>query len=285
MKLGGTLLVFGGAVAASLSGACTDRTGVSSEVGRQVAERLCPVQSNCSCGEHFDDYQPFPRCEDELEHEIGQHEREALDHGLEFSAECLAMFLDDIDRFSACGSEIAWRPEACPVYSGAADVGEACELFEFFPVMTNCRPGLVCRQGFCHNIDSPPLLDEGEICSEMQGNVPSGFLGMCREGLFCDSRDTLRCMPYIDSPKEPLGSECAAWSVCEDGTYCRPPEDADDVSEESPGTCTAPTPTGLPCAFVHECEEWLCEEGTCTRPPSQMCLVLRRWHLTRDSPS
>ncbi len=263
--------------------ACTDRVDVSSGVGRQVAERLCPIQSNCSCDEYFDDHQEISRCEAEVEQEIGQHERQALDRGLVLSSDCLAVFLDEIDGSSACGSGPPWQTESCPVYSGTAEVGEPCQIYEFFPVMTDCRPGLACREGLCRNVESPPILDEGEICSETQSILPSGFLGMCREGLICDSNDTRRCITYVEPPRIPLGEECAAFFSCEGDSYCRPQEGTSGISEEMPGICSAPTPTGQPCSFALECEEWLCEVGTCTSTPPKLCGALKYWHESRSA--
>ncbi|MCA9650632.1 MAG: hypothetical protein KC501_12025, partial [Myxococcales bacterium] len=105
----------------------------------------------------------------------------------------------------------------------------------------------------------PIILQEGEACSDTQGVVPTGCLGECAEGLTCDSRQTQTCIPYEPPPLVPLGGACTKPYECEQG-YCRPPEGMTDVSEESPGLCTLPTPAGDPCSLPYECERY-CTDG------------------------
>jgi len=186
------------ALVACLS-ACTDRERFESELGQKVAEHLCSIQADCNC----DADRLIANCEAEVEQEVGLNEREAIGRGLVFDPECLEVFLANIDALGSCARITEWRSELCAVYYGVADVGDPCGYYEFYPPMTDCRPGLDCRQGACRNLENPTILEIGEICSDTKGGVPSGFLGECAEGLACDSRDTRTCIPYSPTPLLP----------------------------------------------------------------------------------
>ena len=146
--------------------------------------------------------------------------------------------------------------------------------------MTNCRQGLECLSGACRDIDNLPTLQEGELCSDSQGNVPTGFLGTCNVGLVCDSNDTQTCIEAEPITLVPVGGECTAFGTCEMGSYCRP-IDGVEASETSPGVCTSPTPAGQACSLAYECER-ICVDGFCEAPPPLLCEVLGGWTGSRD---
>jgi len=264
-------------IAIACLNACSDRERFESELGRKVAEHLCSIQADCDC----DADRLIADCEAEVEREVGLNEREAISRGLVFDPDCLQLFLESIDELSSCGTSLEGDATNCFVYFGSADVGDSCQIYELYPMMTDCRPGLDCRLGACRDLENPTILGVGEICSDTKGIVPSGFLGECAEGLACDSLDTLRCISYTPIPKIEMGGECVESFSCEDGSYCRPPEGADDVDEESPGICTAPTPAGEPCSLRYECDRF-CEDGFCQVPPPLLCEVLQDWQTSRE---
>lgn len=257
--------------------ACVRPPAHQSEIAEQVAERLCSTQNDCGC----DPEVIIPSCAHEVEGEITRNERRALEAGLILDELCLETYLANLETLDTCEATLSWSVDDCSVYYGTAGVGDSCLFYELFPPMTNCRQGLECRLGECRDLDNLPILQEGEICSDDQGNVPSGFLGECAAGLVCDSRDTRTCIPAAPTQPIPLGGECPAFTDCELGTYCRPPEGADDVSEENPGICTSPTPVGQPCTLVYECERF-CEEGICQAPPPALCELLDDWAGSRE---
>jgi len=259
--------------------ACTERPTLDSDVGRQIADHLCPIQDGCDCDpDHL-----IPSCDTEVEREFARRERVALEHGLELDPTCLASFLDGIDSIAACERLNGALPD-CAVYVGDADVGDACTYYGFLPMMTDCRAGLDCNQGLCRDLVNPTILHEGERCAESLDDPPSGALGKCAEGLQCDFRDTLTCVPRAPIPIIPEGGTCDDSNVCTLGTYCRPPEGIDYASDEHPGTCSAPTPTGQPCSLEYECDEYYCEAGTCQPPPISLCRLLPAWWDVKDYP-
>jgi len=264
-------------IAIACLNACSDRERFESELGREVAEHLCSIQADCDC----DADRLIPECDAEVEREVGRNESEAIRRGLVFDPECLEAFLENIDALGSCERVTEWQSESCAVYHGAADVGDPCSYYEFYPPMTDCRPGLYCREGVCLNLQNPTALEKGDICYDPQGITPSGYLGQCIDGLACDSRDTRTCIPYSPPSTVTVGGECAEFYLCERGTYCRPPEGADDVSEEAPGICTVPTLAGQPCSLIYECD-WLCEAGICQPPPVALCGVLDGWQTSRE---
>jgi len=176
---------------------------------------------------------------------------------------------------------IAWASSSCSVYAGSAEVDEPCTYYELYPPMTDCRPGLTCREGACRDLVDPRPLHQGEICSETQSVVPTGFLGQCTSGLRCDSSDTRACVPDASVPPVPPGGACSSFSGCESGSYCRPPEGNDHVSEQAPGRCTGFTPADQPCSLPYECER-ACEHGTCQPAPPQLCEILDDWTAARE---
>jgi hypothetical protein len=259
---------------AALASACTDRTQPSSEVGRRLAEHLCPIQATCGCDEEL----LIPSCEARVEREFIASEREALAAGLDFDESCVDFTLAAIDSLATCG-----RPSlgpSCPVYTAHAEVGEACEIIDHVPVISHCRAGLTCIQGKCKDLDNPHLLYEGEVCSETQANLPTGDLGRCVEGLTCDSNDTRTCVPSLYWPPVPVGGVCTHPFICVDGSYCRPNDldDPDAPNEGSPGICTLKAAEGQPCSYVLECE-LRCLDGFCEHWPPFLCGVLGGWWL------
>lgn len=258
-------------------GACTRTPPKHSEVAEQVTEHLCSIQEDCGC----DPQLLIPSCERELTREITHNEQRALDAGLTLDEACLRTFLANIDALSTCEPTPSGSTTECSVYYGTAQVGEPCVFYELLPPMTDCQQGLECRVGACRDLDDLPTLQEGEICSDSQSGVPTGFLGECAAGLVCDSRDTRTCVPADPPMPVPLGGECPTLTACEPSTYCRPPEGSTDVSEQAPGVCTSPTPAGEPCTLLYECER-ICEDGICQSPPPLLCEVLDDWARARE---
>ena len=260
-------------------GSCSARQQSGSEVGRQVAEHLCPVQRGCDCDERL----LIEDCEATVEREIARHEHEAIESGLVFDAECLDAFLAHIDEIASCISIDQWSsppsPQECSVYSGTVEIGGPCTNYEFYPPMTDCQQGLVCQGGKCRNVNEPEILQEGEPCQE--GWVS---LGECAEGLACDTLDTDTCILYEPLPMFPIGHECRHSAECEPGSYCRPMDGVGDPSDQMPGVCTAYTPAGEACSLFYECD-WWCEDGVCQYPPTALCVTLGSWHDTRGHPS
>lgn len=259
------------ALLAALAPACTDRTQPSSDVGRRLAEHLCPIQATCGCDETL----LIPSCEARVEQEFLASEREALAAGLEFDERCVAVTLAAIDGLATCE-----RPSlgpSCPVYTAHAEVGEACEILDHVPLISHCRAGLSCIQGKCEDLDDPHVLREGDVCvDDDEGNDP----GQCAEGLVCDGEGTGTCVPSPYWPPVPVGGVCNDPLVCVEGTYCRP-NDLDDPlapSEESPGICTLKTAEGQPCSYGLECE-LRCVDGLCEPWPPTLCGVLGGWWL------
>lgn len=254
---------------AVLAPSCTDRTRPDSELGRRLAEHLCPVQAACSCEEEL-----IPDCEARVVREFLATERRAIDAGLELDEACFEETLERIDTLAACGRRAPDPGSSCPTYTAHAEVGEPCEIYDFVPWVTECRAGLYCNQGTCHDLVNPHLLYEGEICSETQGDYPTGDLGKCAEGLDCDSSDTRRCVPSPYWPPVPTGGVCTALN-CVDESYCRA-EDPEGPSEESPGICTPRTPEGQPCTHPLECT-FRCTDGLCETPAPDLCDWLQAW--------
>ncbi|MEX1366491.1 MAG: hypothetical protein AB1Z98_25430 [Nannocystaceae bacterium] len=265
------------AVVAVGLGACHERPSLHSEVGERVAEALCTIQDTCGC----ETERLIPSCEREVEREIGRNERRAIDAGLVLDEHCLELFMENIAALGSCAPTIEWSSAQCSVYHGDERAGESCTYYELYPLMTNCRQGLACRDGVCRDLGAPATLQEGEVCSETPGGVPSGLLGECAEGLVCDSQDTRTCVPQQVVPQVTEGDECSASYVCEPGTYCRPTNGATEVSEQSPGICTRRTEPGQPCTLPYECERF-CEQGRCQVPPPVLCEVLSGWAAARE---
>ncbi|MCX4240860.1 hypothetical protein [Paraliomyxa miuraensis] len=258
--------------------ACSDRTQLHSDVGQQIALQLCSIQTECGCAEEH----LIPDCEAWVEHEIAETERKAIAHGLELDEDCLHLLLDGIDALATCGVHSPWGWELrCPVYGRNAAAGETCEMFDYLPLMTDCLPGLRCVEGVCRDPDHP-ILGEGEICSDTQSSIPTGWLGRCAEGLMCDSRNTRTCVPQSPpSPRIPDGQTCTVAFECEEGSYCRPPEGEYDVSEEVPGICREFTPDGEPCMVLYECSG-RCVDGYCEISPPFLCELLEEWVAARE---
>jgi len=246
-----------------LAPACTDRTRPHDDHGRRLAQHLCPIQATCDCGEEL----LIPGCEARVEREYAASERTAIEAGLELDEACFEQALEDLDRLAACD-----RPSnsgtLCPVYTAHAEVGEACENHDFVPWMTECRAGLSCLQGTCRDLENPQLLYEGEVCS--------ADLGVCAEGLICDSDDTRTCIPSPYWPPVPTGGQCTTPISCVDESYCQPQDPPQDPSEESPGTCTERTPEGQACALPYECTT-RCTNGICETLPPKICETLEAW--------
>lgn len=251
-------------------GSCSARTQHYSDPAREFARRLCSIQYDCDCSENV----VIPDCENRVEHEFVESERHALDAGLVYDAECMAAFLADIDELGTCGVEYP-DFDPCAVYGGDQDVGEPCEVLDTIPLMYSCRVNLACIDGVCRDLENP-ILSLGAICSTEQGDVPTGWLGRCDEGLRCDSQDTRACVPVMPESWPPLGGECTIWYGCTDDNICRPQGDDPQPSEERPGVCVEQTPSGEPCTLVYECDR-ICEDGICQVPPPALCDILRNW--------
>jgi hypothetical protein len=252
--------------------ACTDRTHPHSELGHDFAAHFCPVHDQCGCEEEIPT--PIPSCETRVEQEFLASERRALAAGLELDPACFADVLDDIETFTACG-----RPSGgpyCPVYTAHADEGASCEIYDFWPWMTDCRAGLRCVQGFCRNIDDPIILHEGEICSDTQADRATGWLGRCADGFVCDSEDTRTCVPNPYWPPVPTGGVCTTPFICMDESYCHTDDPEEGPSEEHPGVCTIKTLPGQPCDNLVECTAF-CTDGICEAPRPMMCEAVQAW--------
>lgn len=267
-------------LSASVS-ACAERIQLDSEVGGMLAEHLCPIQAECDCAEDL----LIVDCEDEVEREVARSEQAVIDRGLKVDSECLEAFLHRIDALASCGPlrEHLSEPLACFVYAGAAEVGDACRVYEVFPPMSDCRQGLRCRDGTCFDPYDIPILQEGETCwvPSSTPNMQTGFLGECAEGLECDWRGICNAVDPAP-PMVAMGDECLYGSQCPLEGYCRPPSGADQATEELPGVCTEYTPAGRACSLSYECE-WICEQGVCQEPPTALCYTLTTWQLARAS--
>ena len=255
---------------AVLAPSCTDRTRPQSDLGRRLAERLCPIQSTCECEEEL-----IPDCEARVMREFLATEQRALDAGLELDEACFEEHLELIDTSAACTPPIPDPGSYCPVYTAHAEVGEPCEIYDFFPWVSECRAGLQCHQGSCRDRVDPHILHENEICSETQASPPTGNLGECAEGYYCDSDDTRTCLPSPYWPPVPTGEVCASPTPCVPESYCRTAE-PDIPSEDNPGICTPRTPEGQPCTHVAECTT-RCIEGVCELRTPLLCEVLQAW--------
>ncbi len=261
----------------ALASACADRTHAHSELGHEFALHFCPVHAQCGCEEDIPT--PIPRCEARVEQEFLASERRALAAGLEFDRACFADVLDDIETFTTCE-----RPSGgpdCPVYTMHAGEGEPCEIYDFFPLMTECRAGLRCIQGFCRNLIDPTILHEGEICSDTQADRATGWLGRCADGFVCDSEYTRTCVPNPYWPPVPTGGVCDTPFICVDESYCLA-DDPEGPTEERPGVCTLKTPPGQPCDNLVECT-WLCTDGICEAPRPTMCEAVQAWWAREDA--
>lgn len=260
--------------------ACSVRTEHYSEAGHEFAQRLCAVQSRCNCTEDIiitEDVM-IPDCEKEVEREFSESERRALDAGLIFDPECMETFLEKIDALGECGLQDL-DPGSCVVYSANGDVGDPCEIFDVLPLMSTCRAGLGCPDGLCRDPELP-ILSQGSLCSTEQADLPTGWLGQCDEGLYCDSRDSRTCLPSTYEPA-PLGGECTLPYECLDYNICKPQGDELEPSEERPGVCVERTPVGEPCTLAYECE-WYCESGRCKQPQPSLCYTLYNWSASRE---
>jgi hypothetical protein len=255
---------------AVLAPSCTDRVRPSSELGRRFAERLCPIQDTCGCEEEL----IIPDCEARVAREFLATERRALDAGLELDEACFEENLEHIDALAACTRPAPDPGGLCPVYTAHAEVGGACEIYDFLPWVSECRAGLYCDDGFCRDLINPHLLYEGEICSGTQADRPTTDLGECAEGLYCDSDETRTCLPSPLWPPVPTGGVCTALN-CVDESYCHT-DDPEGPSEEIPGICTVRTPEGQPCDNLLECTT-ICTDGICETLPPRMCEALEAW--------
>jgi hypothetical protein len=255
-----------------LATACSDRVHPHSDLGHELALRLCPHQAACGCEEE----RLIPECEVRVEREFLATEREAIDAGLELDQACVEQTLDLIDRLPACDRVVSRPGPLCPVYGAQAEVGEACEIYDYLPWVTHCRPGLSCIQGVCRDRANPTPLYEGDICSDTKADHATGWLGECVEGLVCDSDDTQMCIPSPYWPLVPLGGECTTPVSCVDGAYCRSQTVEEDPSEELPGTCAVRTPEGEACVRLLECTT-RCIDGVCETLRPYMCEALEAW--------
>lgn len=210
--------------------ACAEREQWESQVGRKIAETLCPIQAECGCETDL----LISECEATVTREIGRNERRAVENGLELDTMCLDEFTSRLSELGSCGEVVlADGPaETCAVYSGTAEEGEPCQFYDYFPPMTDCRPGLECKQNECRTRDGfeppPPGAAIGEEC---------GLGNACAEGSYCqreyDDPDSLGvCVEHT-----PIGQPCSLPYECP--LYC----------EE--GICQ-PLPMGL----CHALEYW-----------------------------
>lgn len=254
--------------------ACSDRTEPHSELGRQLALHLCPIQADCGCDEEL----IIPDCEARVEREMLETEREALAAGLVLDEACFQdNTLPFIDGLITCDRPPISPGSLCPVYTAHADVGEPCEMIDYLPSMTQCRAGLNCIHGTCRDLANPHLLYEGEACADVGLHPSTGAPPECAgEALVCDRDGTGTCVPSPYWPQVPTGGQCTTPFSCVDESYCRPQDLEDNPSEEVPGTCVLRTPVGLPCPLPYECTT-LCREGVCQALPANMCEVLQAW--------
>ena len=259
------------ALLAVLAPSCTDRTRPDSELGRRLAEHLCSIQATCGCNEEL----IIPDCEARVVREFLATERRALEAGLELDEACFEKHIERLDTLAACGRPPPDPGLLCPTYTAHAEVGEACEIYDFVPWVTECRAGLHCNQGTCRDLANPHLLYEGEICSETQADRPTGNLGECAEGLDCDSEATRTCVPSPYWPPIPTGEVCDSPTLCVPESYCRTPEPY-VPSEDNAGVCTPRTPEGQPCTHVAECTT-RCIDGVCETLPPRLCGTLEAW--------
>jgi hypothetical protein len=252
--------------------ACSGRTEPHSDLGRQLAEHLCPIQADCGCEEEL----IIPDCEARVEREMLATEREALAAGLVLDEACFEDHIEHIDRVAACGRPDVALGSICPVYTAHAGVGEQCEIFDFLPWVSQCRAGLYCIQGTCRDLANPYLLYEGEVCADVGLHPSTGAPPECAEGLICDGEDTRTCVPSPYLPPVPTGGQCTTPLSCVDGSYCLPQDLEDGPSEEVPGTCVLRTPDGEPCSVLIECAT-RCIDGICETPQPKLCETLELW--------
>lgn len=256
---------------------CTARTQSLSEAGQELAVRLCAIQDQCGCSSNV----LIPDCEESVEREFEENEREALSAGLVYDESCMEDFLERVDALGSCGTTFGAPARECFVYGADAEVGEPCGIFDGFPLMSSCRLGLSCIDGACMDFLNRPRLPEGAICSEDQSLRPTGDLGDCDEGLQCDSIETRTCIPVPVIPRAPLGEACTIWFGCVDDNICRPQGNDSQPSEERPGVCVERTPPGEPCTLVYECDR-ICEDGVCQVTPPALCETLSHWWDLRE---
>lgn len=266
-------IIYALACLAVLAPSCTDRTPQHSELGRRLAEHLCPIQASCGCDEEL----LIPDCEARVAHELLLTERQALEAGLELDEACFEKVLEQIDTYAACDRPAPDPGGSCPVYTAHAEVGEPCKIYDFLPWVSECRAGLYCRQDTCHDLVNPHLLYEGEICSETQARFPTGTLGECVEGFVCDSNETRKCIPSRYWPPVATGGVCTSPVSCVDESYCHT-GDPEGPSEELPGICMIRTPEGQPCDNLLECTT-ICTDGVCETLPPLLCDALQGWWI------
>lgn len=256
--------------------ACSDRTDLHSDAGREFALHLCAIQHDCDCAEDL----IIPDCENRVEREFAESEHEAIRAGSSYDADCMESFIARIDGIGACGTSYPESEAPCPVYHGGAELGEPCDIYDLMPAMHDCRVGLDCINGTCRDPNNPTILGQGDICAVEAGVLPTRWLGTCEEGLSCDSLNTRTCVPSTSTPA-PLGGACSHPYECLDDGICRPQGEDLQPSEERPGTCVQRTPPGEPCTLTYECDR-ICEAGRCQVPPPVLCETLSDWWRLRE---
>lgn len=271
------------AVLCSFLTACTDRTFVSSDLGRELAERLCPIQDTCDCEMEL----LISNCETRIERDVAMGEARSRERGLTLNKECTRSFLNFVESLGACDASYDHDIDPyCAAYTGSRDIGESCMVYGWFPLMSDCRRDLTCVEGTCWNLGNPLL--EGEICAEPGATIPSSMLGRCSEGLECDVQDSRTCISIPPAPppppKTPIGEACVRRSECVDGAYCRPNDGRVESLERGPGTCTPFTSDGEPCTYLTECANFCVDGGCVILPPNPpvLCGFLDEWWLSRE---
>ncbi len=254
--------------------ACGPAAPAGSEVAVSYAQHFCTVQTECAC-EHD---HVIPDCVDTVAREVTRMEDEALASGMRLDEGCLATILDRVDWFATCEryERFDEAPPTCPIYTADREVGDPCTRRGFHPPISECRAGLDCRGGFCRDLDAPQILQLGERCSDSVSLVPTGFLGVCADGLRCDSFGTTKC--EVAPLPVSTGGVCTELTQCVEGNYCRNSMPEDWPSEDDPGTCMpATTKPSEPCVYVTECEQVACFDGYCYFPPAPLCPALTEW--------
>lgn len=223
----------------------------------ELISTQCGYLFNCNC-----DYPPAYYYEDASECRQFELERYRADRdvavaaGLSFDEDCVGGQLEWTDELG-CGlltDELLDEATCtlwCAPYHGEGQPGEACSWI--VPGFAHdCAQGLDCGgSGFCEDPCGRWLLAEGQVC----WNDTVEVVGVCREGLYCDTQETFSCT------KIPATGEPCPAGVCNEGDWC-------NLYEIGEPVCTRVGSVGATCEYDNACDTGYCIDGRCAPLPT-----------------
>ncbi len=224
----------------------------------ELVRAFCSTMAACNCATPL--YADQGTCEKGQEKLYRDATDAAQDVGSAHDDACAAAVSVEIEE-AGCASAAELQEQGaslpvCKIYSGTSQLGESCQDFGFFHLMSDCAVDLWCYDEQCRAWDwRPAPAGLGEYCYKLGDSTPAK---PCDEGLACDV-EVGTCIEGAGN-----GEPCDE-DLCGLPFWC-------DTNADSGSTCVPRIPVGGSCSHPEDvCESKQCVDTICASPDAAVC--------------